>query len=104
MTTHFQDLLVVNLAIAVAMALSWGWARAVRGGRPLTLLMRGMLLYALLFAFGMGYVMMFGSWFGWPYTFWLVLIALWGLVLALIAWWRHRRKSEESHEPSASKQ
>lgn len=103
MTTHLQDLLVVNLAIAAVVALSWGWARAVRGGRPLTPLMRGMLLYALLFALGMGYVMMFGSWFGWPQALWFALIGVWGVVLALISWWRHRRRTAGQQDPTAFK-
>jgi hypothetical protein len=104
MTTHIQDLLVVNLAVAAAVALCWGWGRTVRGGRPLTPPLRGMLLFGFLFALGMGYIMMFGSWFAWPTRIWFVLIAAWGVLLALIVWWRHLRKSEEPHDPSASKQ
>lgn len=104
MTTHLQDLLVVNVAIAVAAGFGWGWARAVRGGRPLTPLLRGMLLFGLLFAAGMGYIMMFGSWFAWPTRVWFVLMAVWGVLLALIAWWRRHGKSEGAHDPSASKQ
>ena len=101
MTTHLQDVLVVNVAVIAALGLSWSWGRAVRRGRPLTPVMRKMMTYGALFALGMGNIMMFGSWFAWPQQLWFVLIAAWGATLALVAWWRHEHEPPGPRGPSA---
>lgn len=69
------------------------WARATRRGKPLTHLQRGMVLYATVFAFGMTYVILFqdnlSAFFHWKEA-WIATIVLWGIVLAIVAWWRER--------------
>lgn len=91
MTTKFQDLLVSTIGALVWLGLSWGWARSVRRGCAMTPPQRKMLWYSFGFILGMCYIMMFGSWFAWPHALWFVLIAAWGVMLALVAWWRHKK-------------
>jgi len=93
MTFDLVDFLVpVGVALAF-LCLCWLYALGVRGGRPLTSFMRRTLIYGPLFVLGLGYLMMFAGNLHWPRTVLFVLIALWGAVVVLLAWWRYRRTS-----------
>lgn len=76
----------------------YGWARATRRGKPLTSLQRGMILYATIFALGMVYLILFqdglGKFLRWKDA-WIAALVLWGLILAALAWWRHRSTLSE---------
>lgn len=76
----------------VFLGIGYLWARTTRRGRPLTRLQRGMILYAVLFVFGMEYLIMFqdelGAFLHWK-SVWIAAGALWGMLLAVIAWWRN---------------
>jgi tryptophan-rich sensory protein len=71
----------------------YAWARTTRRGKPLTSLQRGMILYAAVFALGMVYLILFqdglGRFFRWRDA-WIAALVLWGVMLAALAWRRHR--------------
>jgi hypothetical protein len=90
------NLLGPPIVAAVFFGLSWGWAKAVRRGRPLTLFMKVMLTYGSIFMLGMGYAMAFGDSLGTvlnmsPKRAWIPVSIAWAFALAGIAWWRHKR-------------
>jgi len=93
MRFELLDFLVpVGVALAF-LCLCWLYALGVRGGRLLTPFMRRTLVYGPLFVLGLGYLMMFAGNLHWPPTLLFLLIALWGAVVVLLAWWRCRRGS-----------
>jgi len=96
MVTRFQDFLVATGGALLFLLMGWSWCRAVRRGRPLSSCQRKMLVYGFLFILGQAYLMMLGSWLGTPHALVFALIAAWGLFLAVVAWWRHRRKQAAS--------
>ena len=73
---------------------SYGYARAIRRGQPLTLVQKRMIRYTCAFCFGMGYTMVFKDQLknalGWGDA-WVAVTVIWGLILATSAWLRHRR-------------
>jgi len=76
--------------------LSWGWAKSIRRGRPLTPLMRLMLTYGSLVVLGTIYAMALGDPLGpifhvSPNRAWIPESITWAFALAGIAWWRHKR-------------
>jgi hypothetical protein len=68
-------------------------AKAVRQGKPLTDIQKQMLAYATLFVFGMGYIIVLkkplGDALHWEGA-WKWTIAVWCLLLSLVAWARNR--------------
>ena len=72
--------------------LSWSWLRVVRGGRPLTSVMKGVLRYSFWGALGMIYIFAGGSAVGWPIHTWYAISFLWFALLGFFAYWRHRSK------------
>jgi len=69
------------------------WSRGVRRGKPLLPLQKSMILYASLFSLGMGYAIVFKDQIAeltrWQ-SGWVVVVILWGVVLAFVARHRHR--------------
>jgi drug/metabolite transporter (DMT)-like permease len=92
--------LLVPIGVAFAFfCLCWLYALAIRRARPLTPFMRRTLVYAPLFILGLGYLMMFAGNLHWPPVLLFPLIAVWGAVVLLVAWWRYRReKTREASE------
>jgi hypothetical protein len=101
MTFDWFDFLLPTLVALLVAFLGWSQMRVIGNGRPLTLRMKRILLYAFLFVLGMGYVMFAGSVLSWPRAVWFSLIAAWALTLALGGWWRHRRSHLSSDGQSA---
>jgi len=94
--TDPADFLVAFLLSLLFLGLSWGWGRAVRHGEPLTRVQRLMLLYSYLLALGMSECMAghkyLANWFHWERA-WIATLIAWTLVIAVIAWFRHRSPS-----------
>jgi hypothetical protein len=93
MTFNWFDFLLPAIAALAWLFLSWSYGRSITGGRQLSTVMRRITVYGFLFVLGVGYVMLIGSRLRWPHSAWFALIAVWGLLLASIAGWRHRRGS-----------
>lgn len=91
MTSRFQDLLIGNGAVVVFAVMAWAWGRTVRLGRPLTVVQKGMLLYASVFMLGLANTMMIFSWFDWSHPKMWAIISSWGVLLASVAWFQHHR-------------
>jgi hypothetical protein len=90
-----SNLLGPPIVAVVSFGLSWGWAKAVRRGRPLTLFMKVMLTYGSIFMLGMGYAMAFGDPLGSvlnmsPKRAWIPVSIAWALALGFVAWRRHK--------------
>jgi hypothetical protein len=71
--------------------MGWAWGRTVNGGRKLRPFQRALLFYAVLFIFGMAYIICTTPLFAWSDAVMFVLIAAWGVALASVALFRHRR-------------
>jgi hypothetical protein len=96
MTSTLTDLgVVVGLAL-VFLGLSWSYIRSINIDRPLTPIQRKMLLYSFLFVLGMGCVMLLAAHLHWRKQLLFPLIGIWGALLAAIAWWQYKYRSEES--------
>lgn len=90
-----QDLLIDLLAppfvALVFLGMSWAYGHLIRGARPFTPLMRGMMAYGSLFVVGALYAVGIGTALG-SRGAWIVLAsAAWGLAIAFGAWRRHAR-------------
>jgi hypothetical protein len=94
--TDPTDFLVSFVLSLIFLALSWGWARTVRRGQPMTRVQKLMLLYSYLFALGMSECMAghkyLANWFHWERA-WIAAIIIWAMVIAAVAWLRHRSPS-----------
>lgn len=77
----------------VFLLLGWPYARVVAAGRPLSKVQRVALRYGFAYVLGMGYLMAIVSTLGWKGHWAIVLTVIWALVLALLAWRRHRSKA-----------
>lgn len=87
-----MDFLVVTGFLLIFVAVTWVYERMLSGGRPLRGFKRGLFIYASLFAAGMVYLMLAVFDLHWPPRGLLFpLIAAWGILVALLAWWRYRR-------------
>jgi len=87
---------VIDFLIPLGVALLfWGmirlYALAIRQGRPLTRFMKGTLLYAPIFVLGLGYLMLFAGNLHWSTPLLFSLIAAWGGLVGLVAWWRRKK-------------
>lgn len=91
---YVQDLIFANGGALLYLLLAWGWSRSVNGGRPLTPWQKKFLVYSFVFALGMAYLMVFGSWLHLPPMVWFAAIGVWGVVLALILWRSHVRNKQ----------
>ena len=90
------NLLGAPIITLIFLGLSWGWARSVRRGRPLTPFQRLMLAYSSLVVLGTIYAMAYGDPLGAvlhmsPKRAWIPVSIAWALALAGIAWWRHKK-------------
>lgn len=68
-------------------------AKFIRRGKPLTKLQKQMLVYGTIFAFGMGYLIVFQNALGNIFhhqSAWKFAIIIWGLLLLFTAWQRNR--------------
>jgi hypothetical protein len=99
---YIQDLIIGNGGVLVYLLLGWGWLRSVNGGRSLRPSQKKMLLYSFVFILGMVYLMMFGSWLHLPPVVWFIAIGVWGVVLVLILWRRHKRTKRLGAEERAT--
>lgn len=104
MTTHLQDLAVMTGVSLLFLLLSWSSARAISRGRPLSHAQRSIVFFAFVFVLGMSYSMMIGSWLGWPDWGWSLPTAVWGGLLAFIAWRRHNRSQAVPPRASSAPQ
>jgi len=91
-----MDFLVATAFIAAFVLLSWLYGRTLGGGGPLNAFKRRLLIYASVFGAGMIYLMMVAAYLRWRDQLMFVLIAIWGLSLAFIAWWRYRGRAKKS--------
>jgi len=101
------NLLGPPIVAVVFLGLGWGWAKAVRRGRPLTLFMKVMLMYGSLFMLGMGYAMAFGDPLATvlnmsPKRAWIPVSIVWAFALGIVAWRKH--KSATSRDISSKAQ
>ena len=71
--------------------LSWSYGLSLRPGQPLTPFMKKGLLYSSIFVFGMAYLMMFGGNLYWSKQLLFTTIAIWAVLVAIVAFWRERR-------------
>lgn len=83
------------------------WSRGVRRGKPLLPLQKSMILYASLFSLGMGYAIVFKDQIAalvhWRDA-WVVVVILWGIALAFVAWQRHWRRRDDNIEKGVESQ
>src|SRR5579875_1115084 len=94
------DLFASPCLTLVFICMCWVYMRSIRGGRPLTATMKGMLIYGALFLFGMLYVFSAGTALRWRPVWIAMGSGAWGLVLAYIGWYRHRRHHATSSKVS----
>lgn len=66
---------VVALLVA---GMSWAWGRTVNGGKIFSPFQRGLLLFAVLFTLGAGYLIVIATLFRWSDQVMFVLIGAWG--------------------------
>ena len=94
--------LLPPIGALISWALNYSFMRAVMGGRPLTPLQKSINLYLFFGILGVGYVMGSTKLLGLsPQTLWVTLPGL-TVVLAIVAWWRHRTRSKaEDSAPAA---
>lgn len=92
-SNHIFNIVAPPVLTFIFSGICYSWACATRRGKPLTPLQRGMILYATIFALGMVYLILFqdvvGEFLRWKDA-WIAALVLWGLVLAVLAWRRHR--------------
>ena len=98
LTTKFDtlDILAPPIGAVAWLFLSWLYARAVSLGRPLNRVQKGMIVYGFLFVLGMGYLLMFGGALHWQKVALFLSVALWGGLVAAVAWWRYRKAKTHS--------
>lgn len=90
-----DELLVPLGAAAMVLIVSFGYARAIRGGQPLTSAIKKGIVYIPIFTLGMGYLMMFAGKLHWKGSSLFLGIAIWGgLVLGLAILGSGRNKQE----------
>ena len=82
---------VVALLVA---GMNWVWGRTVNGGKIFSPFQRRLLLFAVLFTLGTGYLIVIATLFRWSDQVMFVLIGAWGGVLASVALLWHRRARE----------
>jgi hypothetical protein len=91
MSYHLDYILGPLILAAVFLGLGYAYGRAVNMGKPLPATHRKMLLFGTVFVAGMGYVMAIVSALHWPSTWAILLSAIWGVILAFVAYsWRRR--------------
>ena len=87
------DLLAPPILTLIGTVLGYLWCRTVRRGQPLSPIQRNMLFYFAVFVLGMGYAIMLQDrlaiLFHWE-SAWIAVMMAWGVLLAVIAWARHR--------------
>ena len=86
-----MDFLVITGLALIFLLLSWLYGRLVSGGHPLNAFKRGVLGYGFMFVLGMGYIMLLVADLHWAKELLFPLIGVWGGLVGLLAWWRHRR-------------
>ena len=96
MRIGIEDVLMPPALALVFLGLGWPYARSVSGGRPLNSVQKKMLLYGFWYVLGMGYLVMTAGALRLPNWAWVASIVTWSLLLAFIAWWRHRRGNTKS--------
>ncbi len=96
MTFDLLDFLAPPAGAVLWLFLSWLYARAISGRRPLNSVQKGMIFYGLWFVLGMGYVIMVGGSLHWPTPIILFLVAVWGVAVALVSFWRYRYRRRQN--------
>jgi uncharacterized membrane protein len=97
------NLLGAPIIALIFLGLSWGWAKSIRRGRPLTPLMKLMLAYSSLVVLGTIYAMAYGDPLGpifhvSPNRAWIPESITWAFALGGIAWWHHKRNERLTGE------
>ena len=96
----------IPVLVLILLVVIYLWSRGVRRGKPLLPIQKSMILYACLFSLGMGYAIVFkdelAALFGWK-SAWIIAAILWGTLLALVAWHRHRREKGGEIRESADR-
>ena len=95
-----QDFVVTTGLVAIFVLLSWAYGRVLSGGRGLNLFKRRLLAYGTAFVAGMSYLMLIVSDLHWPQHLLFPLIGVWGVAVALLALWRHRREKPTNTDVS----
>ena len=94
MNVDVEGIIFIPILTLVLAAICYGYARAVRRGQPITAVQKRMIMYACVFCLGMGYALIFKDQLKATLRLehaWVALTVLWGLMLATLAWYRHRR-------------
>jgi len=97
----FGQIFLPPLGGLVWLFLSWSWSKAVRAGKPLTLVQKGLLADGFLFFVGMGYLIVWNSELAAVVRFpgraiWIPMSVVWGVALACFAWRKYRRERVSS--------
>lgn len=87
--------LLIDFSVATGLALlflllSWVYGRVLSGGGRLNVFKRRLLTYGFVFALGMMYLMLAVSDLRLPRDLLFPLIASWGALVGVLAWWRLR--------------
>ena len=90
------DFFVATGLAMIFLLLTWLWGRATSAGKPLNQFKSRLLVFSLLFALGMGYIMALFANVRWPRALLFPSIACWGALLGLVAWSRYRRQKRDS--------
>lgn len=95
------DLLAPPIVTGIVLVFGYLWSRTVRRGQQLSTFQREMMIYAGIFTLGMGYIIMLheplGGALHWP-SAWIPILIGWGVILAVFAWYRHRRTAPAERE------
>ena len=92
-TLDWIDILFPPIGAVVVFLLCWAAERSINGGRELSSTQRTMNLYGFLVLLGTGYSIMVVGAYHWSHWAWIPPSGVWALVLGLIGWRRHRRRS-----------
>ena len=97
---YLVDYLVGTGLALIFLLISWAYGRALSAGRPLNAFKRRLLAYGFIFVLGTCYLMALVRELGWPKDLLWPMLVAWGALVALVAWWRYRRRktSEASRE------
>lgn len=87
------DVLVGVGVCFLVLLLSWGYARAIRAGQPLTTTQKKIIFYFFVFLVGTTSLEALGGFRGWQPRLVLTLIALWGLGVVGFAVWKYCTRS-----------
>jgi hypothetical protein len=90
MTIDWFDLLIPVPVTAVFVMLSWSVCRGINRGGALSSLQKSLLGYTSLFILGSAYSMGIVGALRLSKSSWIAPTIAWGLLLAFIAWQRHR--------------